>query len=388
MEDTKTYIVGIVREEKNKWERRVAVTPKEAKSLVEQGFKVVVQPSTTRCFTQKEYEDVGATFQEDLSECNVIIGVKEVPIENLIADKLYVFFSHIIKAQDYNMPLLDKMLELKVRLIDYECIRENGHRLVAFGRYAGIAGTVDFMRGIGEFLLEKKFQTFFVNIASTYMYVDLPDILESLTKVGQNIAEKGLPQEFAPYVFAVTSDGRVAQGALEILELFPHEYVDANKLDEIPKDDNTKIYITVLTQKDLVELKEGGEESKEFDKEHYYAHPFEYKSKFHQYYSKITFLVNCMYWEAKFPRVIIEEELIEQKDMKFLGFTDISADYEGSIEVTREFSEIENPFNLYCPKTQKLKSKISDYEEGDILYHCVDHLPAEMPLEASRHFGE
>jgi alpha-aminoadipic semialdehyde synthase len=257
---------------------------------------------------------------------------------------------------------------------------------VAFGRYAGIACTVDFMRGIGEFLLEKKFQTFFVNVASTYMYVDLPDIKESLAKVGLNISSKGLPMEFAPYVFAVTAKGRVAQGACEALELLPHEYVDPDKLDDIPKDDNTKIYITVLTQKDLVELKV--DNGKEFDKEHYYANPFEYKSKFHQYYKKITFLVNCMYWEAKYPRVIIEEELCEQTDMKFLGFTDISADYEGSIEITREFSEIEDPFNLYCPKTQKLKSKISEYEEGDILYHCVDHSPAEMPLEASRHFGE
>lgn len=205
------------------------------------------------------------------------------------------------------MPLLDKMLEQKIRLIDYECIRDQGQRLVAFGRYAGIAGTVDFLRGIGEFLLEKKFQTFFVNIASTYMYVDLPDIKESLTKVGKNIAEKGLPPEFAPYVFAVTSKGRVAQGALEILELFPHEYVDSDKLDTIPSDDYTKIYITVLTQKDLVELKDGS--TGEFDKEHYYANPSLYKSKFKDFYNKISFLIQCMYWEAKYPRVIIEDEL-------------------------------------------------------------------------------
>mmetsp|Transcript_25228 Transcript_25228/g.27963 ORF Transcript_25228/g.27963 Transcript_25228/m.27963 type:complete len:229 (+) Transcript_25228:145-831(+) len=228
-------------------------------------------------------------------------------MDNLFPGKTHMFFSHTIKAQDYNMGLLDKMLEQKIRLIDYECIRAKGQRLVAFGRYAGIAGMVDFLRGIGEFLLEKKFQTFFVNIASTYMYVDLPDIKESLTKVGKNIAEKGLPAEFAPYVFGVTSDGRVAQGALEILELFPHEYVDADQLDSIPSDDNTKIYITVLTQKDLVERKDG--EKGDFDKEHYYANPFEYKSKFKNYYDKISFIVNCMYWEAKFPRVISEEEL-------------------------------------------------------------------------------
>lgn len=387
MEDSKQLCIGIVREEKNKWERRVPLTPKEVDTLIQAGIKVLIQPSTNRCFTQKEYEDVGAIFQEDISEASLIVGVKEVPIENLIADKSYMFFSHTIKAQPYNMPLLDKLLELNIRMIDYECIREDNNRLVAFGRYAGIAGAVDFFRGIGEFLLEKKYQSFFVNIASTYMYVDLPDIKEAITKVGKNICSKGLPPEFAPYVFAVTSKGRVAKGALEILELLPHEYVDPDKLDTIPQEENWKIYITVLTQEHLVERKDG----ETFDKAHYYANPDMYRSKFKEYYSKITFLVNCMYWEAKFPKVIIEDELWEAAasgDMKFLGFTDISADYEGSIEITRKFSDIEDPFELYSPKTRKLKNKIGEYEEGDILYHWVDHLPSEMPLDASRHFGE
>jgi len=329
---------------------------------------------------------VGAIFQEDLSEADVIVGVKEVPIDQLIANKKYMFFSHTIKAQEYNMPLLDKLLELNITLFDYECIREHGQRLVAFGRYAGIAGAVDFLRGIGEFLLEKRFQTFFINIASTYMYLNLDDIKDAVIKVGKNIASKGLPMQFAPYVFAVTSRGRVAQGALEILELLPHEYVEPDQLDSIPKD-NHKIFITVLTAKDLVQLKEG-DEGAEFDKADYYENPSKYESKFCQYYNKISFLVNCMYWEPKFPRVIIEDELCAQKDMKFLGFTDISADFQGSIEVTREFSNIEAPFNLYSTMTRILKPKMSDYTDGDILYHCINHLPAEMPLEASNHFGE
>jgi len=217
------------------------------------------------------------------------------------------------------------------------------------------------------------------------MFVDLEDIKESLTRLGKHIKTKGLPIKFAPYVFAVTSKGRVAEGALEILEWFPHEYVDSDKLDSIPKE-NDKIFITVLTQKDLVEKKDG--DTGEFDKQHYYKNPSQYRSKFHQYYDKVTFLINCMYWEAKYPRVIIEDELCSQENMKFMGFTDISADYEGSIEITRRFSDIEDPFHLYSLKTKELKLNISQYEEGDILYHCVDHLPAEMPIDASKHFGE
>lgn len=139
------------------------------------------------------------------------------------------------------------------------------------------------------------------------MYIDLEDIKESLSRLGKHVEKKGLPHEFAPYVFAVTSTGRVSQGAREILELFPHEYVDPNDLDSIPQDENHKIFITVMTQEHLVEKKE--DDGSPFDKDHYYKNPSEYKSKFHQYYNKISFLINCMYWEAKYPRVIIEDEI-------------------------------------------------------------------------------
>ena len=122
-----------------------------------------MQPSSTRCFTEDEFLNAGAVIQEDVTEASVIFGVKEVPIENLLANKTYFFFSHTIKAQDYNMPLLDKFLEKNIRMVDFECIRnapvddKPTERLVAFGRYAGIAGAFDFIRGIGEYLLEKKF---------------------------------------------------------------------------------------------------------------------------------------------------------------------------------------------------------------------------------------
>jgi alpha-aminoadipic semialdehyde synthase len=158
MEQQKT--IAILRECKNKWERRCSLTPKEVKYLVEQGLRVLVQPSTTRCYAEDEFEEVGAVIQEDISEADVIFGVKEPPISSLIAGKTYFYFSHTIKAQDYNMPLLDRMNELKLRVVDFECIRENKEnpqRLVAFGRYAGIAGAFDFIRGCGEFLLQKQF---------------------------------------------------------------------------------------------------------------------------------------------------------------------------------------------------------------------------------------
>jgi len=120
----KVHTIGILRECKNKWERRCALTPKEVKKLVEMGIRVIVQPSSNRCYSEDQFEDAGAVIQEDMSEASVIFGVKEVPIPDLIANKTYFFFSHTIKDQSYNMGLLDKLLELKIRMVDYECIRE------------------------------------------------------------------------------------------------------------------------------------------------------------------------------------------------------------------------------------------------------------------------
>lgn len=147
----------------------------------------------------------------------MIFGVKEVPISALLANKTYFFFSHTIKAQEYNMPLLDAMLEKKIRMIDYECIREKSMkeadvppRLVAFGRYAGIAGAFDFFRGIGEFMLQKKLQTPFIFLGSTYMYEDYDMMKQALANTAKNIAKSGTPKAFGPMVFAVTGTGRVA----------------------------------------------------------------------------------------------------------------------------------------------------------------------------------
>lgn len=218
--------IGIVREIKSKWERRCALTPREVVVLVKEGLRVLVQPSPSRCYTDEEFIEVGAEIVEDLSPCDVIFGVKEVPIENLLPGKTYFFFSHTIKAQEYNMPLLDAMLEKRIRMIDYECIREKApaegssvaNRLVAFGRYAGIAGAFDFFRGIGEFMLQKKLQTPFIFLGSTYMYEDYDAMKLALTSVARNIAKSGTPKQYSPMVFAVTGTGRVAQGILEVLE--------------------------------------------------------------------------------------------------------------------------------------------------------------------------
>ncbi len=159
-------VLAIRSEEKNKWERRCPLVPSQVHSLVSQGIKVLVAPSPNRCFTDKQFEDAGAVLTSDLSEAGTIMGVKEVPIPKLKDRRNYLFFAHIIKAQDYNMPLMDTMLSKKIRLFDYECIKalEPPHkRLVAFGSFAGIAGMADFFRGLGEFLLQTGHATPFIH---------------------------------------------------------------------------------------------------------------------------------------------------------------------------------------------------------------------------------
>merc|ERR1719197_1075559 len=161
--------LGIRREDKNRWERRAPLTPAHVKKLVKKGVRVFVQPSTLRIFPDSDYEQAGAVVQEDLSPASVVFGVKEVPIHKLIPKRTYMFFSHTIKAQEYNMPLLDAIMENQIRLLDYERIVDaDGNRLVRFGRYAGYAGMVDFLHSLGNRLLAMGYSTPFMHIGYTH----------------------------------------------------------------------------------------------------------------------------------------------------------------------------------------------------------------------------
>jgi len=388
--------IAILREEKNKWERRCSITPTEVVQIVAKGIKVLVQPSSNRCYTEDEFSDAGATIQEDVSDATVIFGVKEVPIENLLPNKTYFFFSHTIKAQDYNMPLLDKLLELNIRIVDFECIREAKkegtlpQRLVAFGRYAGIAGAFDYLRGVGEFLLQKKHQTPFVFLGSSYMYEDYEAMCEALARVKKNILKGGLPKVMCPMVFGVTGTGRVSQGILEVLEQLPHIKVEPKDLKKFCEDpanaDNKRIIISQFNSEALSRPTCG----KPFVKSEYYANPEGFEGYFPEYLPYVSWLVHGIYWEAKYPRVLTREDLqaaIASGKNKLMGVCDISADYEGSIGFTSRFTSIEEPFLLYNPTDGEFKEKIGDMSGEDILFHSVDHLPAEMPKEASNHFG-
>jgi alpha-aminoadipic semialdehyde synthase len=215
--------VGVVREVYSKWERRAPLTPAQCATLVSKhNCEVLVQPSTKRVFADHEYAAAGATLTDDLSPASAILGVKQVPVDALLPDKTYVFFSHTIKAQPENMELLDACLSSNVRLIDYECVRAGGEaaapRLIAFGEFAGKSGMVNAFRGVGARLLALGHSSPFLSIGPTYSYPAYGAACASLAAVGEQIRAGGLPAEHAPLVVGIAGGGNVSRGVQDAFE--------------------------------------------------------------------------------------------------------------------------------------------------------------------------
>lgn len=396
------YVIAIRAEQKSKWERRAALTPDAVKELVEKGIKVLVEPSLSRCFTDKQYKDAGAEINEDISEASVIFGVKEVPNNLLIPNKTYLYFSHTFKGQSNNMSNLNELLKKNIRLIDYELIKEskveNPQRVVAFGRFAGIVGAIDILQGVGDFLIHKSIYTPFLHTGFSYMFSDLNEAKSRIKHIGEMIQKQGFNNKLLPIVFAVTGNGRVAKGAMEILELLPNIKIDPDELYTLFKSDyspsdivsNKKVYITVLDHKHLYKRKNNDEK---FNKEHFYANKKDYVSLFSKKYLPfISVLFHCMYWDTESPVLITENDakyLSEMNMLRLLAVTDITCDYPiSSIELLKKLTCIEKPFYLIDPITGRIEDDYNNISRNSILYHSVDHLPSEMPFDASKIFSD
>ncbi|KAG0626105.1 hypothetical protein M758_2G102500 [Ceratodon purpureus] len=227
-------IVGVLKEQTSKWERRAPLSPHHCAKLLKTGVnRILIQPCSKRIYRDAIYKDSGCEITNDLSECGLILGVKQPKPETLLPDRSYAFFSHTHKAQPENMPLLDKVLEKRISLFDYELIRDSNVRSVYFGQFAGYAGMIDGLRGLGEWLLSQGYSTPFLSIGSTYMYTSLSVAKQAVLAVGEELKSSGLPPEICPLVFVFTGTGNVSRGAQEILNLLPHEYVDPSRLHEL-----------------------------------------------------------------------------------------------------------------------------------------------------------
>ncbi|KAL0374639.1 UNVERIFIED_CONTAM: Alpha-aminoadipic semialdehyde synthase [Sesamum radiatum] len=397
-------VVGILSESTNKWERRVPLTPAHCARLLHGGSgktgvaRIIVQPSTKRIHHDALYEDVGCEISEDLSECGLILGIKQPQLEMILPDRAYAFFSHTHKAQKENMPLLDKVLAERATLFDYELIAgENGKRLLAFGKFAGRAGMIDFLSGLGQRFLNLGYSTPFLSLGASYMYSSLATAKAAVISVGEEIATQGLPSGICPLVFVFTGSGNVSQGAREIFKLLPHTFVDPSGLPglfEMARDHTLvgrttkrvfQVYGCVVTSEDMVEHKDA---SKFFDKVDYYAHPENYRPIFHEKIAPFaSVIVNCMYWERRFPRLLTTTQLQDllRKGCPLVGISDITCDVGGSIEFVKRATSIDSPFIRYDPNDNSYHHDMAG--EG-VICSAVDILPTEFAREASQHFGD
>ncbi|GAA6227679.1 alpha-aminoadipic semialdehyde synthase, mitochondrial [Lates japonicus] len=392
-------IMAIRREDINPWERRAPLAPRHVKELTHAGVKVLVQPSNRRAIHEKYYMKAGAVMQEDISEASLIIGVKRPPEEKVIGRKTYAFFSHTIKAQEANMGLLDDLLKKEVRLIDYEkMVDANGYRIVAFGQWAGVAGMINILHGLGLRFLALGHHTPFMHIGMAHNYRNVSQAIQAVRDCGYEISMGLMPKSIGPVTFCFTGTGNVSKGAQDIINELPVEYVEPHELKDVSETgDMTKVYATVLSRHHHLMRKSDGI----YDPMEYENHPELYTSHFRTSVAPYTTcLINGIYWDPHTPRLLRRldaQKLIKPPKTlpaaeglphlphKLLAICDISADTGGSIEFMNECTTIDKPFCMY-DADQHIDH---DSVEGNGILMCsIDNLPAQLPIEATEYFGD
>lgn len=381
--------IGIRYEDKYAMERRVPLVPAHIKELIDQGYEFEIVRSAKRVFKDSEFSEAGAELVDEVTNSDIILGVKEMPIGYFKKNKTYIFFSHTIKGQEYNMPLLQNMMNNKINLIEYErIVDEQGRRLIFFGRFAGLAGMINSLWSLGQRYAEFGIQTPFLKIQQTHHYHSLDEAKQVINEAGEEIVKHGLPEEISPLTFAITGYGNVSNGAQEILALLPVKDINPSDLKEIEssgKYSNKKVYKAVFKEEDLSRPKEPGVE---FNLQNYYDHPELFEDQFEQYIPFISCLMNCMYWDDRYPRIISKdylEKLFINRIPKLTVIGDVTCDPDGSIECTHKGTEIEDPVFVYNPLTRQPKM---GFKGDGILVMAVDILPSELPREASQTFSD
>ncbi|KAJ1968519.1 hypothetical protein H4R35_006405 [Dimargaris xerosporica] len=385
-------VIGIRREDKNRWERRVALVPDDIARLVEStGARVLVQPSTNRVFPDAAFTQAGAQVQEDLSEADVIFGIKEIPQHLLMPNKTYLTFAHIHKGQPYNLPTLKTILDKRIRLIDYELITDDmGKRTVLFGRQAGWAGTIDGLHGLGQRLLAMGYHTPFLFVSMAHTYPDFDHARRAVETVGHLIRQHGLPRELGPLTFAIAGTGSVSGGAQEILDLLPNCQVAAADLPGLTQDtnfDHSQIYVVPLKRANYLK----GPGNQPLDSDDFYQYPHKCHSTFHSEVAPyISVIINGLFWKEGHPRLLTTAQLKTlQQDpalrYRLLAIADIGCEINGPFEFVSHFTSIDRPF-YYVDAVSGTEHH--DEAKPGVQILGVENLPAELPLESSRHFSQ
>ncbi|MBS7788163.1 alanine dehydrogenase [Flavobacterium sp. CYK-55] len=354
---------GIIKERKTPPDRRVVFTPEEAARLQQEHpeAQIKVESSDIRFFTDQQYQQAGLLVTEDMTDCDVLFGVKEVPIEALIPNKKYFFFSHTIKKQAHNRKLLQSILEKNIDLYDHETIVDaQFKRLIGFGRYAGIVGAYNGLRAFGV-----KFELFNLPKAETLQSKD--DLIQRLRRL-----------IFPPIKIVLTGHGKVANGAKEIL--------DGMKAKQVSVDDflNKNFAQPVYTQIDVTDYyrrKDGAPAQKQ----DFYKNPTDYTSNFERFTQVADIFMAGHFFGADGPE-ILSREMLNASNNKIKVVADISCDVDdGPIACTLKASTIAEPFFGYLPSEH---AEVPYMHPGAIIVMSIDNLPCELPKDASEGFGE
>ena len=354
--------IGVLRETKVPADRRVALTPAAAAELQKlyPEFKITVQTSDIRCFSDNEYREAGVEVTDDISGCDLLVGVKEVAVASLFPGKTYLFFSHTAKKQPYNRQLLQEIVKNKITLVDYEYLTSNENiRLVAFGRWAGIVGAYNGLRGYGI-----RFGLF--DLKPAHKCHDMDEMLGELKKV-----------KLPPVKILISGGGRVAGGARETLAPLGYKSVEPSGFLVEEYDEPV---ICQIEPWDYVKRKDGGD----FDLQHFYYYPEEYDSAFFQYSRVTDLFIPCHYWDPRSPLFLVEKDY-RQPDFNISVIADVSCDIKKPIASTLRASTIDEPFYGYDPETG---SEGDPFDVKNITVMAVDNLPGELPRDASADFAE
>jgi saccharopine dehydrogenase (NAD+, L-lysine-forming) len=354
--------IGLIREGKNPADNRVALTPAQCKWILKNSdsISVAAQSSPTRCFSDKEYASAGVEVKEDVSDCDILFGIKEVPEAELIAGKTYLFFSHTKKKQPRNQHMLQTILEKNITLIDYECLEhDDGQRIIGFGFFAGVVGAHNGMMAYGNrtglYKLDRVYrQRSFRELIHTYFGLRLPNVK-----------------------IAVTGSGRVAHGILEIMNLMGIHEVEPE--DYLRRRFSYPVY-TQLKGPDLYRSKITGK----YSRSDFHTHPEKYECIFLPYSEQTDILMNGVYWDKDVPR-LFEKEDANADTFIIQTIADITDDADGSVPINLGDQSIEDP--VYGVDKVTLE-KTTPYLRTSIDVMAVGNLPNELPRDASRYFGE
>lgn len=354
--------IGLVREGRVPPDKRVAFTPLQVEEIIQRfsHVNVVCQQSAVRCYLDGEYRELDIPVVSDVQTCDILMGIKEVQLPDLIANKTYIFFSHTLKKQPHNKKLLQAVLKKNIRLIDYEVLRDTqGNRLVAFGRYAGIVGAFN-----GLWTYGKRFKLF--SMRRAFECFDVNDLKLELRKV-----------KLPAIKIVLTGAGRVAKGAMETLDTAGIRKV--NPQDFLTQTFDKPVYVQ-LSSSDYHSRKERGH----FNREEFHQHPERYNSHFSEYTKVSDVLLAGAFWNPRAPLLFTQEDM-NATDFRIKVIADITCDINGSIPSTKRATSIIDPLYDYDPITDFVHPSLTN--DRFITVMAIDNLPCELPRSASEEFG-